>query len=352
MKLHRNEQDISLMNIESKTSSQVSSISDIDIKSFILMWAFAETSIGGVLHALKLPFTGILVGGIAVISIALIGYYQKEGSGKILEALLIVLMVKLLVSPHSPWQAYIAVGFQGYIGSLIYRKKSNFKLKTMVFAVLALFESAIQKLLVALLIFGNNFFESLDLATASVAGSMGWTTDISLVYTVFGIYLSLHLVVGVWLGLWIPRLPTEVERFMHKMPALDYGFALDKGKAATFKKRLWVSVAVFVLILLILKIVLPETNYTMLIWMFLRALLVSLALVFIVGPLIKKGVEKYIQRKNIDDVMWKDIIDLIPNYSLKAYSMLRYVNHHFSGFNRVKYLVIGFIALSVKEIHK
>ncbi len=325
----------------------------VDIKSFILLWAFAETSIGGVLHALKLPFTGILVGGVAVISIALIGFYQKEGSNKIIEALLIIIMVKLLVSPHSPWQAYIAVAFQGYLGSLIYRKKNFFKVRTTIFAILALFESAIQKLLVALLIFGNNFFESIDIAAASVVSSLGWNTNLSIVYLVFGIYIVLHLIVGAILGYWIPKIPNDVKQFMDNMPFIeDITPVENSNRIARIKRRLWVSIGIFIAILVILKLLLPDTGYAPLIWMFLRALLVSLALVFIVGPFLKKVVEKYIRRQNIDTTAWNDIINMIPQYTLKAYGMMKYVNTNYKGFSKVKYLLLGFIALSFKEIQQ
>lgn len=330
----------------------LSPTSVINLRSFILLWAFAETSIGGLLHALKLPFTGILVGGIAVISISMLGYYQKQGESRILEALFIVLMVKLLASPHSPWQAYIAVAFQGYLGSLLYRNKHNFKVKTMVFGVVALFESAIQKLLVTLLIFGNSFFESLDLAAASVVSAFGLKADFSLVYTIFGIYIFLHLLVGLILGIWIPKIPLEVKGFAPKMASIKQAEPIEKSKLAKYKKRIWVSMVVFVLILAGVKWLLPETKYSILIWMFFRALLISLLLVFIVGPLIKKWVKKWIVRKNIDASSWNDIIDMIPQFSLKAFGVMKYVNQHYTGLNKVKYFLIGIITLSVNEMDK
>ena len=52
----------------------------INTKSLILLWAFAESGIGGILHGLKLPFTGIFVGGIAVICIALLGFYDEQNN--------------------------------------------------------------------------------------------------------------------------------------------------------------------------------------------------------------------------------------------------------------------------------
>lgn len=332
--------------LETKSFTQVS------IKSFILLWAFAETSIGGVLHALKLPFTGILVGGVAVISIALIGFYQKEGSKSIMEALAIVLMIKLLVSPHSPWQAYIAVFFQGYLGSLIYRRKNNFKLKTLIFALIALFESAVQKLLVALLIFGNNFFDSLDLAADSVIGSFGWDAEFSLVYTVFNIYIFLHLLTGLLLGLWIPKIPLEINSYMESMPYFKELKPIEPKKLARFKKRMWLSLGIFIIILIILKWLLPETRYSELLWMFLRALLISMLLVVVVGPLIKHWVKKIIANRNINTSSWNDIIDILPRFSMMVSALLKFVRAEYKGMARIKHFLLGIIVLSIKVVNE
>lgn len=336
------------MNVDSV--KLVASPISINLKSFILLWAFAETSIGGVLHALKLPFTGIFVGGIAVICIAMLGYYQKAGERRILEALFIVLMVKLLVSPHSPWQAYIAVTFQGYLGSLIYRNNQNFKLKTLIFAMIALFESAIQKLLVTMLIFGVHFFESLDSAATSVVSAFGLDAGFSFVYTAFGIYISLHLLVGLILGMWIPKIPGQVIDFAPKIAYIEQAKPIDKLKLAKYKRSVWASIVVFILILACMKWLLPETKYSMLIWMFFRALLISLLLVFIVSPLIKKWVKKWVASKNIDASSWNDIIDMIPQFTLKVIGVMKFVNQNFKGFNKVKYFLIGIITLSVNEL--
>lgn len=99
----------------------------INTKGLILLWAFAESGIVGILHALKLPFTGIFVGGIAIICIALLSYFTDK-RGPILKALGVVLLVKFTVSPHSLWQAYEAVVFQAYLGFLLFKTNDHFKL--------------------------------------------------------------------------------------------------------------------------------------------------------------------------------------------------------------------------------
>ena len=45
------------------------------IQRLTALWAFAESGLGGMLHALQLPFTGLIVGGLSVIIITLIAKF-------------------------------------------------------------------------------------------------------------------------------------------------------------------------------------------------------------------------------------------------------------------------------------
>ncbi|MCB0574936.1 MAG: hypothetical protein KDC61_10270, partial [Saprospiraceae bacterium] len=74
------------------------------------LWAFSESALGGVMHALKIPFTGLLVGGFAVLSIGMIAHVSHRRAGAVLRATMLVVLVKAVVSPHSPPTAYLAVG--------------------------------------------------------------------------------------------------------------------------------------------------------------------------------------------------------------------------------------------------
>ena len=58
------------------------------------LWGFSEATLGGILHAFKIPFTGLFVGSAAVIFISLIAHFTNETSnefakrGTILKSLL------------------------------------------------------------------------------------------------------------------------------------------------------------------------------------------------------------------------------------------------------------------------
>src|SRR6202008_2387238 len=78
------------------------------IQRLTALWAFTESGLGGLLHALQIPFTGLVVGGMAVIIISFIAEISGNNYKQILKSALIVLIVKAMVSPYTPFPAYIA----------------------------------------------------------------------------------------------------------------------------------------------------------------------------------------------------------------------------------------------------
>ena len=96
------------------------------IDKLTALWALNESGLGGFLHVFNSPFTGLIVGGIAILLISLIAYYAENKWQAILKALVIVLIIKMAVSPYSPFAAYIAVSFQAILGAFLF---SNFSWK-------------------------------------------------------------------------------------------------------------------------------------------------------------------------------------------------------------------------------
>ncbi|MDX5320402.1 MAG: hypothetical protein LPK45_04875, partial [Bacteroidota bacterium] len=75
----------------------------------IALWGLAESGLGGYMHAMKIPFTGIFVGGSAVIILSLLASLSEKRFQTLLRATLVVLLIKFTVSPHTSPFAYIAV---------------------------------------------------------------------------------------------------------------------------------------------------------------------------------------------------------------------------------------------------
>ena len=106
-----------------------------------------ECGLGGMLHAFKSPFTGLTVGSIAMVLITLICYYSESPWKTMTKSLIIVLIIKMLVSPHSMISAYFAVSFQAILGSFLYKTFGVNYLTATLLAVVGLVESALQKVI-------------------------------------------------------------------------------------------------------------------------------------------------------------------------------------------------------------
>lgn len=321
----------------------------INTRSLILLWAFAESGIGGILHGLKLPFTGIFVGGIAVICIALLGFYDEQNKNSILKALVIVLMVKLTVSPHSPWQAYVAVIFQGYLGHLIFRHNQYFSVKTIVFSVMCLLESAIQKILISLLIYGIDFFHAIDTSAKSIGKTFGYSGDGSVVVLIFFIYVLLYLMVGIIIGLWIPSIPKQVYELAQNMPEMNLS---KDGEKIFYKKQgksVFIGFIVLALVLLAIHIFVPSMKLTELLFIFLRAIIVSLGLIFIAGPIFLHLIRRFSKGLSIEKKLLNEILDEIPSFTDKAYRVLNWVNGEYRGWTKIKNMVLGLLVIGQTE---
>jgi len=48
------------------------------VRQLTILWALSESALGGLMHALKVPFTGFFVGGFAVLLLILISWYSDS----------------------------------------------------------------------------------------------------------------------------------------------------------------------------------------------------------------------------------------------------------------------------------
>ncbi len=319
-----------------------------NLRALILLWAFAESGIGGVLHALKLPFTGLMVGGIAILCISLTAYWAVNQKKAIMEALFAVLLVKLAVSPHSPWQAYIAVLFQGYIGYLLFRGRKGFAWRAMVFSVVCMAESALQKMLMAWLIYGTGFFKALDQAASSVLKSFGLVAHGSVVFLFFSAYLLLYLVGGVILGRWIPRLPVQIDEFSQVFPVLDHTTSQSSTHTSKRRKSVLLGFVFLFLFLMGLKWLAPQIPLTHLFYIFIRSVLISSILIVIVGPLIVNYIRKWANKKEGHQALVTATLDQIPLFADAARTALQWVSSEYKGMKKVKFFILALLVITLR----
>jgi hypothetical protein len=175
------------------------------------LWALSESGLGGIMHALKIPFTGFILGGFAVLIIALLAHFSKNNFKVIIQATGLVLLIKAGVSPQSPLPAYVAVGFQGLVGGMLFALLPNYKTASILFGAFALVESAIQQLLIATVLFGKSIWVAIDLFVQGVLKDFHLSPDFSFSTWLVVFYLVVYAAWGIYLGFYAAHLPDRLD---------------------------------------------------------------------------------------------------------------------------------------------
>ena len=324
-----------------------------DVRNLTVFWAMSECLLGGIMHALKIPFTGISVGSIAVICIGLISIYSTGNKGTLLKALGLVLSVKLLASPHSPWQAYVAVSFQGLAGALLLcHNKTPGKLSILIFAVLALMESALQKALILFFIYGSDFFHAIDQLILQVTKGLGIGEEFSASLFVLYFYLFIHLIMGLIVGKWIPKIPLEINAFKEKIPmelllkTTTNTTTAQKAKNINSKKI--IKILLLIAMPIMVYLILPSTGQGLLVNLIVRVLMVSVFIFYVIGPIIRFLFIRFLQPDVDKNPELITIIEKIPQWRYYIQNSIIWVKDNYTGPNRLKYLFLTLLAISLE----
>jgi multisubunit Na+/H+ antiporter MnhB subunit len=182
------------------------------IQRLTALWALNECGLGGLLHALNSPFTGLVVGSIAMICIALICSLSGHSWKAVMTSLVIVLIIKGLVSPHSSPTAYVAVAFQGVSGALIFRYVPGLLAGSLFFFTLGQVESAMQRLIMLTLLYGQSLWNAVDIWGKWVGDKWGVVLPASSSTMIIVLYLLIHVAAGLLVGWWCYRIIRTIQR--------------------------------------------------------------------------------------------------------------------------------------------
>jgi hypothetical protein len=264
------------------------------------IWAFAESGLGGLMHALKIPFTGIFVGGMAVLMLILLAHQAKFKV--IVQLTLLVILVKLIASPQSPPPAYLAVAFQGISAAIIFTLVPHKKIASILFAVLAMMESALQKIIITTLIYGNAFWEAIDLFSKSVLKEMGTFADFQLSWWLISAYCGIYFIWGIILGFWGLSIHKRKEQKGIEISKLIYqnsiNINLETTNKSNRKKDLLPFISVFIISGMLLVFYFMGLNNKDLIWVLIRSLTALLFMIFILNPLLKFYLKKWSKKQS------------------------------------------------------
>ncbi|MBS1492251.1 MAG: hypothetical protein JST55_02000 [Bacteroidetes bacterium] len=297
----------------------LSTISPAAIYRITALWAFSEAFLGGLLHGLSIPFKGLILCSISVFCICMIGYYGN-GRTDILKAMILVILVKAALSPHTPPMAYIAVGFQGITGYLFFLSKRFFKISCVLVFVLSLLETSLQKFITATLIFGSALWKAVNDFLKSAAEELHWN-DVNILVTIGIVYLSIYAIVGIVLGIFVSTIPKSMEKYSEENPnfKIDLNEEVDAQTIPKKKKRIK---PFKILILTIISLLF--LNYLFEIFpqfipkdkslqIFLRAILFILFWLFVFSPLLKILFRKWLDKaKHKYAIQVKELVEFLP----------------------------------------
>ena len=285
----------------------------------IALWVICEAFAGGIMHAAKLPFTGLVVSSLAITCITLIAYYVPSPSA-IIKATVIVAIFKLMLSPHSPPTAYLAVLFQGSMGQLLFSRRRYFESAAVILGFLALVESAIQRILVLLIFSGTDFWKAVDTFIQKTTGKKE-VTEYSFKLAIG--YIIIHALMGIFAGIAAARLTKASAGWKNNHPSLIID---DKKNASTIITKKdggrHTLRSVFMIILLVL-VALYIQSYlwpvnaiipkNIILNILLRSILVLLVWYLVIGPLVMSLIKRSLkqqQQKYKQEI--NEVMSLLP----------------------------------------
>lgn len=197
------------MNPESVKSRE----SEIAVFNLTALWGLSEAFIGGILHALRIPFKGMIIGSIAVLIITLLSTFSTS-KGTIIKACFVTIIVKVLISPYSPPAAYLAVLLQGLLGELFFAGRKNILISSVLLGIVTSVFSSVQRIIVTTILFGQEFWNTVNqfpsLIIKEFSGNPESLENLNLSLIIIFIYTGVHFVFGFIAGVFSYRISRKV----------------------------------------------------------------------------------------------------------------------------------------------
>ena len=286
----------------------------LDVQRLTALWGFSEAALGGILHMLKVPLTGLLIGGAAVFFISLIARHAESPS-QILKSTLVVILIKAVVTPFIPLNSYFAVSVQGVLGYLFFRFIPSYKLSAILLGMVTLSFSAFQKLFIITFMFGNAFWESIDSFVKFILAQLPFlkhvhTPSASLI--LISVYAAIHILGGLYVGIKVAGIDKwlEKKRSFFDLEAIKNVSTnpLFEQRKSSKKRRWWqrksgIILLTFSLILVILSYIFPQlgkSTSTNIFFMIIRSLVITLIWFKIISPFILKYFKKFIEKRKFE----------------------------------------------------
>jgi len=312
------------------------------------LWALNESGLGGFLHVFNTPFTGLIVGGIAISLISLIAYYAENKWQAILKALVIVLIIKMAVSPYSPFGAYVAVGFQAVFGAFLFSKFSWRGATIAILGLVTFLESALQKLLILTVVYGTELWEAINLYGIWVQKKLNFISETSTTSFLVTLYLLVYGICGILAGIFIKNIikiianKEETDFYLESVST----YSENRQQKTSFKtKVIWVWLVTVAVIVLAFSFFGGNLfGWQKAVYILLRSFLILMLWYLVLGPFLLKLVRKYLNKKESqykEDIT--NAMDLFP-YFRRILSYTWQDTSHLKGYTRFKYFMANSIS--------
>ncbi|WP_431158116.1 hypothetical protein [Winogradskyella poriferorum] len=276
------------------------------------IWAVSESGLGGFLHAIRLPFSGLFLGSLAVIIITYLAYISPKKFDAIIKATLLVVLIKATASPHSPPMAYVAVLFQGLIGACIYAVFGVNRLSAMLFGAVALFESAFQKILTLTLFFGLGLWESFQKFFNELQDKFNsdWISELPWIFLF--IYGLVYLLGGIIIGNLSIKLPKKVLDNAKSIKVSELTFDnTRKANSKRKRKRVYLFLSLLLFSVLVFVFTGAIDNALSIVLRTFGALVLFL---FVINPLFKYFIQKWAKKeKDAQGDTLRGILKFMPS---------------------------------------
>ncbi len=319
------------------------------------LWALNECGLGGLMFALKIPLTGIFVGGFALILIGLIAHYSGNDYKQILRATVLVLIAKATVSPHSPPPAYLAVAFQGFLGALLYSNIRNFTFASLLLSIIAMAESALQKLIVLTLIYGKSLWIALNKLYEGIAHDFALPAAFTFSYVLIGLYLLLYIFWGVLVGLFTARLPRLIRSHTEVILAF-YREGKDRlqepeTKALSrFKGRRWVAFGLILVFIILVFLFSNQYKDYAILYVIARSLAAVLLLFFVLRPILTWLIRRWLNSRDESTRQGAaEIIGMMPSLRRFLKPSWQLATRHATRTGRLRYFILSMVIFTLNE---
>lgn len=273
------------------------------------LWALSESTLGGLLHALKLPFRGMIISSVAIILIGMIAKFSDK-RGQIIKSTLLVIFIKATISPHSPVMAYLSVFLQGLLGELFFFSQKIRLLSALLLGISVSLLNGFQRIFVLTIIYGNTLWKTIDDLLNYIAKEwllFNISNPVEFSFYLISIYVVTHLIIGIATGILAYTVPKSVEEKL-KEPSIFIPFT-DSPSAeqniAKPKKRKWLkpsAMAIFILsiVLIVLSYFYPLSNsidINAILIMLGRSVLIMIIWFYFLAPRLTNYLKKYFHKK-------------------------------------------------------